>query len=406
MTYRILFVENAHGFGGSVVALGRQLRALPRGEFEPRVIVRMDSQKQHLRAALGPETRIDVVPMRSSRGPQGDGLIARARGAVEHVRRHFPNGLAIRRAAIEHRADLIHLNNGLAANYGGVIAARRLGLPCVVKQHGFEWPSADVRVLARGIACFLPDSEAVAVDLARLGIPRERMVVTWCPIDVQVHERPEGNPAERAAVRRELGLPADAPVAGMVGMLLRWKGQQVFLDAMAEVVRRLPEARAVIVGGVASDEDPGYPGELRAQAERLGIADRVVFTGLRSDVSRLLPAFDVCVHASTLPEPFGMVIGEAMSARRPVVASAAGGPLEQIEDGVSGFLVPPGDAAAFAARIIEVLSDPELARAIGERARTTVTERFSLERHAAVTNDVYRRLLAGRALRLGGSACR
>lgn len=385
-------MENAFGFGGSVVALGRQLRGLPRDEFEPRVVVRMEAQKQHLLDVLGTDTRIDVVPMQPPRTPRGRGFLSRARGAVEHARRHLPNGSAVRRAAIEHRADLIHLNNGIAANYGGVVAARRLGVPCVVKQHGYEWPSADVRMLARRIACFLPDSEDVARDLERLGVSRDRMVVTWCPIDVSASE----GAGERAAVRRELGLPPDAPVAAMVGMLLRWKGQHVFLDAMASVVRRVPGAHAVIVGGLASDADPGYPDELRAQAARLGIADRVIFTGLRTDVPRLLPAFDVCVHASTRPEPFGMVIGEAMAARRPVVASEAGGPAEQIENGVSGFLVAPGDAGAFAARIADTMLDPALAQSIGARARTVVAERFSLERHAALTNDVYRRVLAAR----------
>lgn len=391
MAHRILFVESAFGFGGSVVALARLLRALPRDEFEPWVLVRLPEQAEHLRAHGGPRFPIDVEAIAPAIDP-GTGFFARIRGAADHMRRHVDHGRRIVGRIRGCAPELVHVNNGVAANYGAARVSAKAGLPVVVKQHGYEWHSGDVRRLAAKLAHFLPDSAHVADDLAALGVPRDRMTVTWCPVDLADFARP----VDVALVRAQLGVAPGAQVVGMVGMLIRWKGQHVFLQAMAKVLRDRPRAHALVVGGPADDADPQYPQELRALAASLGIEGRVTFTGLRSDVPAVLAACDVCVHASVKPEPFGMVVAEAMAAGRPVVASAAGGPVEQVEEGASGFLVAPGDADALADRIARLLDDPARAVAMGARGRTIVAERFSAERHAALTADVYRRAL-GRA---------
>jgi glycosyltransferase involved in cell wall biosynthesis len=387
--HRILFVESASGFGGSVVALGRLVRALPADSYEARVLARLPAQAEHLAAVLGPGADVRIVPLAAQRPRGGTGILARTLGALDHVHRHRPYAAAVAREAADFRADLVHLNNGVAANWGALVGARRAGVPCVVQQHGYEWRSRDVVRLAGEVACFFADSADVAEDLRAVGVPPERVVVTWCPVDAEQF----GGTCDRAGVRRELGLPADAPVAGMVGMLLRWKGQHVFLDAFAEVLRRVPDAHAVVVGGAAFEEQEDYPALLRERAARLGIADRVVFAGFRRDVARLVGAFDVCVHASVQREPFGMVVAEAMAAGLPVVASAAGGPCEQVEEGRSGFLVPPQDASALAERVARLLGDGALRSAFGERGRQIVAERFATPLYAARVEAAYRRVL-------------
>jgi glycosyltransferase involved in cell wall biosynthesis len=158
----------------------------------------------------------------------------------------------------------------------------------------------------------------------------------------------------------------------------------------------VPGAHAVVVGGGDEHFVPGFGAELRAKAASLGIADRTTFTGHRSDIARVLSALDVCVHASLDAEPFGMVVSEAMAGRRPVIASSAGGPAEQIEDGRSGFLVAPGDAAGIAERLVRLLRDPALRASMAEAGRRTVEERFTSERHAATTADIYERAISGR----------
>jgi len=195
--------------------------------------------------------------------------------------------------------------------------------------------------------------------------------------------------------RSAFDLDATTPCFGIVGLLLAWKGQDVFLKAARRVLDRFPDARAFIVGGPPAGSE-SYEAELKALARELGIADRVIFTGFRVDVPEILRLLDVVVHASTSPEPFGRVIVEAMAMRRPVVASCAGGPLEIIEDSRNGFLVPPGDDAGLASRVIALLEDPELAAQMSETAYEDVVSRFSAERHARKVQQIYETALNAR----------
>jgi glycosyltransferase involved in cell wall biosynthesis len=202
--------------------------------------------------------------------------------------------------------------------------------------------------------------------------------------------------ADAAAVRNELGVgPAD-PLIVNVGRLAPWKGQDVFLRAFSRVLRERPTARAAIVGA-AGDNQGGraFERDLKELAAELGIADRVTFTGFRDDVAAFMAAADVCVHSSSEPEPFGRVIVEAMGAGRPVVATAAGGVLDIVDDGRTGTLVPPGDHEAMGAAVAEYLSDPDAAARMGAAARADVRDRFAITRHARAVQRLYDRLTEG-----------
>lgn len=388
---RVLFVEQSPGLGGSTIALGRLLQHLdPR--YSPVVSVQHDVQEAHLRSLGIPGLEVVRAPVIGgfpTLTPTRRSLLRRAFGALEAIRfqraRHGPAAKVLRRTIREHRIGLVHLNNTLSSNLGGWWAARREGVPCVVKQRGYEWHSMTLRLAARSVRAFMADSEHIAQDLVAAGIPRSRIRVTYAPIDV---ERFDGS-VDRAAARRSLGVPEGAQAIGILGCLQRWKGQSQFLDAAAVVVREVPGAFALVIGGGSEHFEPEYGPELRAQAARLGIADRVLFTGHRSDVPTVLAALDVCVHASLEAEPFGMVVGEAMAAGLPVVASSAGGPAEQVEDGVTGFLAPPGDTAALTARLLTLLRNPALRASMGERGRARVLARFSAATHARATESVY-----------------
>lgn len=399
MADRILVLEQAPGLGGSTVALGRLLRRLDRSRFEPVVAVQHDVQRQHLRAIGLTDIEILDAPLVGSfptTNPARRGIARRILGVVPGLvrlaKRHGPAAELARRIIRERNIRLVHLNNALSANLGGFWAAWRTGVPCVVKQRGYEWDSPDVRWAARRVAAFLADSEDVARDLARLEIPPERIVVNYAPIDLE----PFDAPVDRDAVRAELGIPRGALAFGILGCLQPWKGQSVFLDAAARVLPHSLSAHAVVVGGGDEHFMPGFGAKLRAKAASLGIAARTTFTGHRSDVARVLAALDVCVHASTDAEPFGMVVSEAMAARLPVIASSAGGPAEQVDEGRSGFLVPPRDAAGIADRLLRLLGDPAMRCSMGEAGRAIVAARFSSERHAEMTVAVYDRAIAGR----------
>ncbi|NIV31233.1 MAG: glycosyltransferase [Anaerolineae bacterium] len=177
---------------------------------------------------------------------------------------------------------------------------------------------------------------------------------------------------------------------GVVGRLDWWKGHQYFLEAMAEVARRIPSLRGLIVG--APENTPRnreYYQELQCLTKSLGLDGKVVFTGYRGDVPRLMSALDVVVLSSSAPEPFGRVVIEGMAAGKPVVATAAGGVLDIIDDGVDGLLVPCRDSRAMAETILELLSDREKAQRIGLAARRRVEEQFTVQRHVSAIQQVY-----------------
>ena len=180
-------------------------------------------------------------------------------------------------------------------------------------------------------------------------------------------------PGAAARLRAEMGL-GPQPLVGLFGRLSEWKGQHVFLDAIAA----MEGVQAVIVGGALFGQE-AYEARIREQASRLGLEGRVRFLGFRPDVPELMAAMDVVAHTSIVAEPFGRVVVEAMMCGRPVVATRGGGVTEIIRDGETGLLVPPGNASALAAAISRILSQPALAERLARKGRKDVSQRFSLE---------------------------
>jgi len=223
--------------------------------------------------------------------------------------------------------------------------------------------------------------------------------------------------ARRRAVIAYPGLPPEAfvpaaregtaatPTVGIIGRISATKGQREFLEAAALLAARRDGLRFAVVGAALFGEEQGEP-EMRQLADRLGIGDRVEFTGWVSDVPRRLRALDVVVHASPVPEPFGQVIVEAMAAGVPVVATAAGGVPEILDPGdptpparwratPTGVLTTPGDAGALADALEAVLDDPAAAAARATAARADAAERFTIERTADVVRSAWGSARAG-----------
>lgn len=204
-------------------------------------------------------------------------------------------------------------------------------------------------------------------------------------------------PVPPSSVRAEFGVPADAPLVGVIARLEAEKGHRFLLDAWPAVLRQAPDAWLLIVGE-GSEADA-----LRAQAASLGrsVARRVVFTGRREDISSLTAELCVSVLPS-LREAQGISILEAMARRRPVVASAVGGIPEVITSGVDGLLVPPEDPAALADAVGRLLADASLRERIGEEGYRTVAERYSIDAQVHRIEAVYDEELARAGVATGG----
>jgi glycosyltransferase involved in cell wall biosynthesis len=180
---------------------------------------------------------------------------------------------------------------------------------------------------------------------------------------------------------------------GLVGRIAPWKGQDVFLDAAERLAIRYPNVEWVLAGTALFGEED-YERRIRARAESGLLAGRVTFLGFCDDVWPVYRDLDVAVHASTLAEPYGNVILEAMASSRPVVAAAAGGPLEIVDDGRTGVLVRPGDPDALADVLWRLLGDQAERRRLGDAGREYVEQTSSMERDARTVEALYRRLAA------------
>ena len=216
------------------------------------------------------------------------------------------------------------------------------------------------------------NSEATRQSFIDCGGDASKTHVVYNGIDASLFDSVDDETAEN--LKTELGLE-DSRVVGLFSRLTPWKGQHVLIEAIS----RLPDVHALLVGGALFQDDATYENELHDLVRRLGVEDRVHFLGFRDDVPFLMKAMDIVVHCSTAPEPFGRVIVEAMLAKRPVIASSAGGALEIVEDGKTGLLTSPGDADALEAAIRKLLADPKSARNMARAGYSSAYGRFALE---------------------------
>jgi glycosyltransferase involved in cell wall biosynthesis len=317
------------------------------------------------------------------------------------MRRKLDPGARKRLASIlrDERAELLHTHL-LHASYLGRRAARAGGVGAVVSTvHLVERAWLPWRTLADRLTAPLADavvcvSESVRSQyLARVGADAGRIRVIHNGI---APARFRG-PFDRAEIRRELGLDEADRVVASLGRLRRQKGHDIALRAFAAVAREDERARLLVVG------DGPERARLERLRARLSLGERAVFTGQRRDVPEILSAAD-CLVAASRYEGFGLAVAEGMAAGVPVVASRVDSIPELIEDGVTGLLVPPGDADALARAVARVLGDPELARFLGARARERVSERFTLSRMLRAHEELYDELLDRGAPDAGGEA--
>jgi len=223
-----------------------------------------------------------------------------------------------------------------------------------------------------GCARVIVVSRAISAAVQRGGVAASRLRLVYEGVPDR-QAQPGGR--ERLA---ELGVPDGVPVIGNVAALTDHKDHATLIAAMALVRARLPQARLVVCG------DGELRGAVLAQVEALGLRDRVVLAGFRGDLDQLLPAFSVFCLSSRL-EGLGTSLLDAMAFGLPVVATAAGGIPEAVEDGVTGRLVPPRRPEALAGALVEVLGEEERRLALGAAGRRRFLERFTAEHMVEAT---------------------
>lgn len=307
--------------------------------------------------------------------------------------------LRLARYLVRNRVQLVHTHGFYANSFALPPAwlARTSVRIASIRDDGTVWTPAQ-RAVER-MACRLADCTVVNADIIRRrllkqGWDADRITVIPNGVDLARFDKPNLG----SALRRELGLPADALLVGVLARLAPCKGIEIFLDAAQAVASRLPDVRFLVVGdeGVLKGAVRGrgaYRQALEARAARLGLADRVVFAGFRLDVPEILAELTVSVLPSITGEGLPNSVLESMAAGLPVVATNSGGTYEAVEDGETGLLVPSGDAAALAQAIVPLLEDPRLRARLGAAGRRRVAERFSLDRMTHAMQALYARLI-------------
>jgi glycosyltransferase involved in cell wall biosynthesis len=259
----------------------------------------------------------------------------------------------------------------LKAHFYVAPAVAFTGVPAAWFQHGIpidaRMDKLATRLPTRAIFCCSDHGRA-----AQDRLPPSRRTFTCYP-GVSF---PPGEPMGQAVAREALGLPAKGRVVGMVARWERWKGAHLFIQASQQLLANDPHLTCFLVGG-AHPLDMAYAAEIEAQAATMG--DRFILAGQRpaAEVPLWQAGADLIFHPVTSPEPFGMAICEAMGMGKVVVASALGGPVEIIEDGKSGVLIPPDDVDAIVRTGEALLADDERREAL-EQAATVRGRSFSI----------------------------
>jgi glycosyltransferase involved in cell wall biosynthesis len=362
----IVFIDQSGQLGGAELCLSDL--AVHRRKTGRVLLFSEGPFADHLRQR-GVATDILPLPAPATCITKGASLLNLAAGLPAQL----SHTLAVRKHI--RRADLVYFNTAKALMYG--TAANLLQpRPSVFHLHDILNPRhfsrANIHMLvaaANRARLVIANSRATEEAFAEAG-GRTRCEVVPNGFDPAPFDAV--TPEQSSALRAELN-PDNRPVAALFGRLARWKGQDVLLRAAA----KLPDLEIWIVGdALFTADDHAYANELRTLAAPLG--RRIRFLGFRSDIPALMTAADIIVHCSTAPEPFGRVLVEAMLARRPVIASRAGGPLEILGDHSVGRLFSPGDPGSLEDALRHLLASPAERKELGQAGRIRAETEYAL----------------------------
>ena len=391
--HTVVYFDHTAMMSGGEIALLNLIQHLDRRRFLPVVVLGKEGPLLTKLVESGVETHVlplEESVMETRKDSLNVGGLARPAAAVSVLRYAW----RLARFLKAREADLLHTNS-LKSDIIGGIAGRLARIPVIwhvrdrietdylpnLAVTGFRWLC---RILPHYI---ITNSESTLKTLCfdiegRAAVIHSGVTKTYVRV---VHDG-VGDQAIPGLKPSHDSL--QCPLIGLVGRLSPWKGQHIFLEAAAEVVKQFPQARFQIIGSAMFGEEE-YEAKVRKLCETLGLSDHVEFTGYRKDVPALIGQLDILVHASTSGEPFGQVVVEGMVAGKPVVATNGGGVPEIVQDGETGWLVPMGESAPMAEAIVRLLNDPDRAAQMGAAGRKRVLEHFTIELTARKVQEVY-----------------
>jgi glycosyltransferase involved in cell wall biosynthesis len=406
MPKTVLFFDHTAALGGGEVALLQLVQHLDRSRYRPLVVLASDGPLRAELLRAGVETH--VIPLapnvvHTRKDSLGGASLLRL-GAIAQTLSYIRR---LARFIRSRRADIVHTNS-LKADIIGGISARLARVPVLwhVRDRIADdyLPAATARafrLLCRVLPDYIIANSAATLETLHLPARNRRRgrggahttghapaTRKGCVVHDGVIDGVKREEQTAEAQIADQHIEANSLCIGIVGRISPWKGQHVFIKAAAAVRTQFPDARFQIIGSALFGEE-AYEQEIRALAASLGLDGCLQWTGFVSNVMDFVRELDVLVHASTSGEPFGLVVVEGMVAGKPVVATNGGGVPEIVLHGVTGLLVPMGDASAMAAAIMHLLAHPEMARAMGQAGRERFEKHFTIEHTARKVQAVY-----------------
>ncbi|MEY3479774.1 MAG: D-inositol 3-phosphate glycosyltransferase [Verrucomicrobiota bacterium] len=328
-------------------------------------------------------------------------IIGRAGGAGVEVRAipfranvDVPGLLALAKLVRREQPDIIHAHSSKDAWFSfwfhlaglPVVRSRHMTLPDTmprgrrfIYRHGCRRLIAAAGFIARTMHC-------------SLGVPAERIDVIGESVDLE-----EFTPGDGSEFRREFGIPDKSPLFGIVAMLRGEKGHDTFLLAARRALKQLPEARFVIVGsGTQSSDVEEQINAILAEEFKELPGNRVIMTGFRRDIPRIMRAID-CLVVPSRHEAQTLVIPQAFATGKPAIGSRVGGIPEILKDGENGFLIEPDDVEALADRMLRVGSDSELASRLGGAGKSFAERELGVDLKMEKLLRSYRKAIQAKA---------
>ena len=395
---KVLYIEEATDFGGSLIVMATMANNLST-EVIPYINIEMDD--------FSDLTSYDNVSYFKHRVNYSNQVAAKnwffAKTENLFLRRVFsvlfdlyrigmniPYIWRLVRLVKREKIDIIHLNNALGNGEANIVSLLSKA-QTLVHFHGVSSVGVTAKALIKKpTTSYLSISEYIASEMSQRGVERSQIDVILNPFFQRADNIPE---AELHEIREEFKLSDENLLVGIVGRIVDWKGQLQVVKAFEKVVDAVPNAKLLIVGGPSDGVDSYYE-DLCQYIESNGMSDSVIITGYRKNVDHFYELLDVCIHASTTPEPFGLVIIEGMARGKPVIAANTGATSEIIDDGVDGYLVDVFDDNAFSSLILKLLGDEYLREQIGSRAKQKVKQKFDAKNYVAKLEVLYKKILA------------
>lgn len=384
----ILIVERACDgtVGGSHTCLYNIVKRLNKDEFKTTIVVyQYNAFVEKMRSA-----GVEVLLFERKPHLNGHFIIRKLKNWYTLICMHK---MRLTQLLLIRDINLVVLNNSIAGSSNYVAVSKILNIPVIAYERGyFRYTESDLRLTSQ-----ISASIAVSHSVHRNMVLQQYSAKTEVVYD--------GLPIETGFVKSKLivtqtkkiyDLPEDSVVIGIIGNIKKWKGQEYFVRAFNILGKMYKNLHGLIVGGYGT-EDEEYVIKIKEIAKNSEVNQRLHFLGFRDDVPDLLSIMDVFIHASIKPEPFGMVLLEAMSHRIPVIATNMGGPVEILLGGECGILVPPKNELAIVHGVVKYFEEEDFRKNMIEKSYARVRNVFDINMTVKNTSDIFKEVCcAGR----------